>query len=173
MKRPRLRKWAKWACTVAAGAAVALAVFSKYYKCRYAITSNSGDTWRSTGVAGGLIWATQSDGWRRTPSPPPLGWEMGPADRWYWGLAGEMNPPGAVWDWHAGVCYARVAAFRMFGVSVLYPLALTLIPAGLLWYADRRRLRPGLCGGCGYDRRGLAADAKCPECGTVPAPASK
>jgi rubrerythrin len=24
------------------------------------------------------------------------------------------------------------------------------------------------CPRCGYDRRGLAADAKCPECGMVP-----
>jgi hypothetical protein len=36
-----------------------------------------------------------------------------------------------------------------------------------------RRLARGMrgeCRSCGYDRRGLAADAKCPECGTVPAP---
>jgi rubrerythrin len=26
----------------------------------------------------------------------------------------------------------------------------------------------GTCPGCGYNGRGLAADAKCPECGTVP-----
>jgi len=32
------------------------------------------------------------------------------------------------------------------------------------------RAKTGRCAGCGYDRRGLvgAADAKCPECGTVP-----
>jgi hypothetical protein len=30
------------------------------------------------------------------------------------------------------------------------------------------RAARGLCGSCGYNRRGLAADAKCPECGTIP-----
>jgi rubrerythrin len=34
----------------------------------------------------------------------------------------------------------------------------------------RRRMRRDLCPRCGYDRRGLAADAKCPECGSVPSP---
>jgi predicted Zn-ribbon and HTH transcriptional regulator len=27
---------------------------------------------------------------------------------------------------------------------------------------------PQACTKCGYDRRSLAADAKCPECGAVP-----
>jgi hypothetical protein len=31
-----------------------------------------------------------------------------------------------------------------------------------------RRRRAGLCVGCGYDRRGAAADAPCPECGLAP-----
>ena len=31
-----------------------------------------------------------------------------------------------------------------------------------------RRTRRGLCLSCGYDRRGIATDAACPECGTVP-----
>jgi rubrerythrin len=44
-----------------------------------------------------------------------------------------------------------------------------------LWIEDARRRRAaraiaaGLCKKCGYDRRGLPADATCPECGTVPA----
>jgi hypothetical protein len=46
------------------------------------------------------------------------------------------------------------------------PLALTLA----MWasyFLRRLRGRPHQCA-CGYDRRGLAADAKCPECGAVP-----
>ncbi|HVU64173.1 MAG TPA: hypothetical protein VHC70_09365 [Phycisphaerales bacterium] len=35
----------------------------------------------------------------------------------------------------------------------------------------RRRARLNLCPSCHYDRAGLAAGAKCPECGMLPADA--
>jgi hypothetical protein len=173
MKRPRLRKWAKWTCTLAAGAAVALAVFSRFYGWGYATTSNSGDTLRSSGVYSGQMLAQRWDGFRNARVPPPLGWNMRRTHNWYWGYSGEDSPYGSIWTWHAGVLYAPDASGWVAGASVLYPVALTLIPAALLWYADRRRSGPHACKKCGYDRRGLAADTKCPECGTVPAPASK
>jgi hypothetical protein len=91
MRQRRLRKWAKWTCTLAAALAVALAV---------------------------------------------------------------SNP--------------RKGTHHQYGVVLLYPVLLTALPAALLWYADCRRSKPGACGRCGYDRAGLAADAKCPECGTAP-----
>jgi hypothetical protein len=51
------------------------------------------------------------------------------------------------------------------------PLWMMIIPplgvAVSLWIAARGR-ELGLCRSCFYDRQGLAADAKCPECGTVP-----
>jgi hypothetical protein len=38
------------------------------------------------------------------------------------------------------------------------------------WWVRRREVlaRRDACHGCGYDRRGLATDTKCPECGMVP-----
>jgi hypothetical protein len=59
-----------------------------------------------------------------------------------------------------------------------YTLELPLwIPSSLLFafawglhrlgHFDPRRL-PGHCTGCGYDRKGLAQDANCPECGLAP-----
>jgi hypothetical protein len=60
---------------------------------------------------------------------------------------------------------------EMIGVPLWALVSVVLLPAALLWGADvrlARRRRGGLCLSCGYDRRGLAADAKCPECGTVP-----
>ena len=49
----------------------------------------------------------------------------------------------------------------------LWPLPATFF--GLAWYARRRvkRLRHDVCTKCGYDTRGLAAGACCPECGAV------
>jgi hypothetical protein len=46
-------------------------------------------------------------------------------------------------------------------------LAVRLYATFMRWLAPQRRFRVanGLCGGCGYDRRGLACDAACPECG--------
>lgn len=51
----------------------------------------------------------------------------------------------------------------------LTPVAATA--AATAWRLDvlaRRRDRLRLCEKCGYDRAGLAAEAKCPECGSAP-----
>ncbi len=65
------------------------------------------------------------------------------------------------------------------GVEMLVPfwlpLAVTVVPTAWLWWGQIRRRRAarremaGRCTECGYDRS-LLADAKCPECGTVPLP---
>ncbi|HVU63860.1 MAG TPA: hypothetical protein VHC70_07780 [Phycisphaerales bacterium] len=54
------------------------------------------------------------------------------------------------------------------------PTGLMVIPTLLAWRLDtlaRRRARLSLCAKCNYDRAGLAAGAKCPECGMLPADA--
>jgi hypothetical protein len=168
MKRPRLRKWAKWTCTLAAGAVVGVAVFSGFYGLSYYTTSNSGDTWWHVSVSSGKMLAGRLGGWRRSSMPPPLGWNVRWSPGWYWGYSGEESPSSKGWTWHAGVLYAPNQHGWAVGASVLYPVVLMLVPAALLWYADRRRRGPGSCGGCGYDRAGLAVGVTCPECGTVP-----
>jgi hypothetical protein len=54
----------------------------------------------------------------------------------------------------------------------LWPAALlSLLATAAAWRADAkyiRRVRVGLCAGCGYDRAGLKTDAVCPECGNQP-----
>jgi hypothetical protein len=57
------------------------------------------------------------------------------------------------------------------GLAFLVFLA-TLFLSIVVWRRLRRpkrRAELGQCPECGYDRRGLATDAKCPECGTLPA----
>lgn len=65
----------------------------------------------------------------------------------------------------------KTGGYSLVVVPFWLPISLTAVPAGLLWESGRRRRRRsrvGMCVRCGYDRRGLAADAKCPECGTIP-----
>jgi hypothetical protein len=57
-------------------------------------------------------------------------------------------------------------------VPLWIPFTMTAASAGALWWWDiqRWRRRKGSCAACGYDRAGLAADTKCPECGATAAP---
>ena len=161
MRRSRLRTWAKWTCTLAAGAWVALAVFSGFYECKKITVLNHRTKIRWFVVTGGLVTVHEA----RDPKLPSYyyttNWWLERSTYWCWGLA--------VGDWRAGVlCSLNNWSHCSYGISLLYPVILTSIPAALLWYADRRRFGPGSCMKCGYDRRGLAADAKCPECGKIP-----
>jgi hypothetical protein len=62
-----------------------------------------------------------------------------------------------------------------FGCNTMLLAAPVLVPLLIRDGLRRWRLRRGRCTACGYSRHGLVggADAKCPECGTVPTPASK
>lgn len=58
----------------------------------------------------------------------------------------------------------------LFGDTAVYAIVLFGIletAALVMRYRRRRRGSRGLCA-CGYDRSGLAADTKCPECGLIP-----
>jgi hypothetical protein len=46
--------------------------------------------------------------------------------------------------------------------------AALVLPTLMVRFVVAIRRRPWLCSACGYDRRGLTADAACPECGAVP-----
>jgi hypothetical protein len=170
MKRRRLRKWAKWACTVAAVLAMAAAVVSRFYRYERIGEVRSDRTVWWVRVHEGLFLLAFDRFSGPDYFPPTPQWSMTRMGGWHWGLPSEAADFGGMWAWHAGVLYMRNADGSILGVSLMYPVALTLIPAALLWYADRRRHRPGSCGGCGYDRAGLAPTSPCPECGTSSSP---
>jgi hypothetical protein len=57
--------------------------------------------------------------------------------------------------------------FRNYIVPIWIFEILILAATWRAWHLDMlaRRARLNLCVACGYDRKGIAADAKCPECG--------
>jgi hypothetical protein len=168
MRRRRIRKWAKWACTVAAVLAVGVAVVSRFRGVAYLIADSADTNCLIVGFGEGLVGFTFRGPAPADRPPGPSSWLIGPSERWLWGLSRDLPALAPAGHGGAGVLWWNTASERGFLVSVLHPALVTSIPAALLWYADRRRLRPGACGGCGYDRAGIAPDTACPECGKVP-----
>lgn len=84
-----------------------------------------------------------------------------------WSLVKAERPEWLLWGWE----WTSDRQSSSFGVP-LWPFAiLAAIPACVLWVRTakgRARAVAGRCPTCGYDRRGLAADAACPECGSKP-----
>jgi hypothetical protein len=76
---------------------------------------------------------------------------------WEWSSFYMRNP---VPSYDGTDCYLRIPFWP------LVPLLLTAsVMLGWREVRDNRRVRAGRCRSCGYDRRGLAEDAPCPECG--------
>jgi hypothetical protein len=77
------------------------------------------------------------------------------------------------WLWLGGTCRTQQSGIAAFAFPLWPLLIAALPPAWILWRPDLhawREVRRACCAKCGYDRRGLAAGARCPECGTVPTP---
>jgi hypothetical protein len=78
----------------------------------------------------------------------------------------DWKPPRLLPAW--GEAATPQLAPRSFAIMLpLWPLPVAF--GALAWYAHTRiaRLRQGACTKCGYDTRGLAAGACCPECGAA------
>jgi hypothetical protein len=164
MTRRRLRKWAKWAFTLAAAAAAGLAIFSGLYWSRWTTVLNQASTLRFVRLSAGLLTIEEIDDKSVAGSAVWAPWQKEWSPAWDWGLSWNATPP-----WYLGVLYKRSAAYRGYGMSMVYPVVLTCLPAALLWYTDPPRFGPGRCHKCGYNRAGIASDKACPECGAVQA----
>jgi len=90
-----------------------------------------------------------------------------------WATVGDTTFGGYTTDgftfWDLGGLRAFWWRPHHFGDQLFIPLwliAITLaLPPAYLEYRRRKKPQPGCCVKCGYDRAGLAPDAKCPECG--------
>ncbi|MBN1858452.1 hypothetical protein JW848_04525 [Candidatus Bipolaricaulota bacterium] len=73
----------------------------------------------------------------------------------------SMSLPDDLIDWS----WLQVNGFYIGLVLPLWiPFVIAVIPTGVLWYLDRRRIPPGYCRKCGYDLTGNVSGV-CPECG--------
>ncbi len=117
--------------------------------------SNPGDVnsmpsgW-STG--GGAAWSLDSSVWRP---------ELDRALNVWVPLGPPGTPPGP-----GGVNVKSIRGLNI-AVAPMYPglLAAIVGVAAMPGWKRSRRRRLGQCARCGYDRRGLAVGAACPECG--------
>lgn len=88
----------------------------------------------------------------------------------------RIPPEDRYWNWK----FRRIFTARTTpdwidakDIPIWMILAPLLMGTTGLWWGRLKRLgrhRAGQCSFCGYDRRGLAGDAKCPECGKGSAP---
>ena len=140
-RRPK-RRIGKWA-----GLSLVLLILGLYAAsawCVFIASTLQGHV--VTVVAGGVIvdW----------PEPSKSPWE-------HWRLHATYSP-GRPFTWTWGL-----ETNPRFGSEIALPLWLVAlvpaIPTAWLWWSDRQR--KGFCRDCDYDLRGLAAGAKCPECG--------
>jgi hypothetical protein len=153
------RTIAKW---VSAGAAAGLAscwVLSGWFLFRVVGTTSAGGLW-FVGVRHGFF-----------------GIGYNPLGRFPPGVNFYRESVRPVWDLKLSWEHSTGGTFIACSVWIV---ALAAGAAAiLLWLPDLRarslaqlRDRAGLCTTCGYNRRGLATKALCPECGTLPAPAT-
>jgi hypothetical protein len=148
MRRRGIRRWVRWA-SYAAAVVLALAWgasafgYASYYFSGSACACSIGSGLIS-GAIGDGAWAEETRGWDV-------------------GIFRREDRPRLIW-------------LPIVGGSDLFELCVPLwmpwlVASGFAFWRFRADRLPGpqACLSCGYDRAGLAADAKCPDCGEVPA----
>ncbi len=79
---------------------------------------------------------------------------------------GVANDYGLQWPYTLDIGGRGSVIVRLTTVPLWLPLISALFAMAVLWWLDRRRVRPGHCGRCGYDLTGNISGV-CPECGAA------
>src|SRR3954465_8209960 len=150
-----IRNGSKWACTALAVLLVGVMIWSRWWYFSWTWMDAGPESWQV--VAGSGYLAASHHYYMDYPRHGPM---IERSLGWVWGWNNLTDPRS---DWGYGFSFEHEAkAVAEFRVTIVYPVLLTPLAAALLWRRDlraRRRERVGLCGGCGYDRRGLASGA--------------
>lgn len=159
MKRRRLECAARWGCTVACAALlIAWPLSLRWYlrACLPPIADRQSSVTINNGsIYFGAVVVDEADG-----MPPEPCFQFGDNARFV--RVRKLIPFYDEFLWGWALC-----------IPIWMPFMVFLLGAGSLW--QRRRLDHGVadsptCPACGYSRAGLAPDAPCPECGSLPAP---
>lgn len=142
---PRMRKTIKWS-----GAAVTVLLVMVWLGSAIWYVGYEGVGRSIRLMPGGVVWVSAN----YAPTVPMSD---------YWESHAQLL--GERWKWW--IDYGSAVRFSWLFVPLWLPAMTTLMAAAFAWRLDtlaRRRARMNLCPKCGYDRSGLARDAKCPEC---------
>ena len=153
MRRGRVGAWCKWAGAGASALITTMWISSYWDWPMLFVDSGTVDGFLFIGDGTATI-----AGHRTTPS--------GRQSRTQGVWAFDREAVGLDWPtarWWPSI--SQSAWITMLVVPLWLPFGLLALPTAYLFYSDARRRAPGLCPKCRYDRSGLAAGAKCPECG--------
>jgi predicted Zn-ribbon and HTH transcriptional regulator len=148
MRWTRARAGLKWTLAGLAVAVAALCPLTRWLKGQWVVPAGSPTL--GVSMAGeSLVFNYQKDGFGPGLAPSQLWWDSGPV-QWNFWFHGQHMPN-----------------ITQLVIPMWTLAALPGLGALLVWRSERpeRRRRLGLCLQCGYERRGLAVAAPCPECG--------
>ena len=147
--RPRTRKAIKWG-----GAAVTLLLLVAWIGSGWAWVSHHAEHSSTDFYHGSVTW----DLFDSPVTSHRPGWSSGL-------VSGKPR-----FDWVPKVRWDQWST--LFILPLWIPASVSLAVTTAAWRLDaiaRRRARLNRCTKCGYNRAGIAADAKCPECGAAAA----
>src|SRR3982751_5085826 len=104
MKRPRLRKWAKWACTLAAAILAGVTIVGAFFRCGWHGTTADGSIYRTVMIEWGTLRVVDYYGLSKSELPKSSSLFLQRSAGWGWGP----------WTWKSGTESERMfhAGFR-------------------------------------------------------------